>query len=157
MLLLRIVLTSTDTHVGGVCRTYLGLRAKDLFPAVSKGRLSAEVVTRGRMRAATLDLSKLPLLGATSALGHKRTLSSVRVMSALPPISDIRQCGLDVRKVPRADIRHPTRCACAVLHRSSTTKEVCHVKQDSNRTCRGVIRGWCCRAHPGHGQLRSLR
>jgi len=28
----------------------------------------------------------------------------VRVMSALPPMADIRQCGWDVREVPQADM-----------------------------------------------------
>ena len=31
-----------------------------------------------------------------SALGHEQTSRHVRVMSALPPIADIRQCGWDV-------------------------------------------------------------
>jgi hypothetical protein len=33
----------------------------------------------------------------TSAMGHEQTLSSVRVMSALPPKADVRPCGWDVR------------------------------------------------------------
>src|SRR6476659_8805955 len=41
-----------------------------------------------------------------SALGHMRTLSSVRVMSVLPPKADIRQRELHVRYVPIADIRN---------------------------------------------------
>ena len=61
------------------------------------------MVTRGRTRAATLDLSKLPLLGATSALGHKRTWCHVRVMSVIPFKADIHQRGLYVRLVPKAD------------------------------------------------------
>ena len=55
------------------------------------------------MRAATLDLSKLPLLGATSALDHKRTSRDVRVMSALPLKADIHQRGLHVCFVPCVD------------------------------------------------------
>ena len=39
-----------------------------------------------------------------SALGHERTQWPVRVMSALLPTADIRQCAWDVRKVPEADI-----------------------------------------------------
>jgi hypothetical protein len=39
-----------------------------------------------------------------SALGQKRTLSDISAMSALPPKADIRQSGLDVRFVPKADI-----------------------------------------------------
>jgi hypothetical protein len=39
-----------------------------------------------------------------SALGQKQTTRNVRVMSALPPIADIRWCRWDVRKVPEADI-----------------------------------------------------
>jgi hypothetical protein len=38
-----------------------------------------------------------------SALGHKRTLGSVRVMSALPPKADIETQSRDVRFVPKAD------------------------------------------------------
>jgi hypothetical protein len=34
------------------------------------------------------------------------------------------------------------------LTQAMPTKEVCHVKQDSNRTCRGVIRGWCLPRSP---------
>jgi hypothetical protein len=37
--------------------------------------------------------------------GH---LSSVRVMSALPPIADIRRCRWDVREVPIVDMRGPS-------------------------------------------------
>jgi hypothetical protein len=36
-----------------------------------------------------------------SALGQKRTLVLVKVMSALPPKADIRQCDYDVRFVPK--------------------------------------------------------
>jgi hypothetical protein len=43
--------------------------------------------------------------GEMSALGHEQTLSGVRVMSALAPKADIRQCRWDVREVPIADIR----------------------------------------------------
>ena len=39
-----------------------------------------------------------------SALGHWRTSRDVRVMSALPPITDIRQRKWGVRRVPLADI-----------------------------------------------------
>jgi hypothetical protein len=39
-----------------------------------------------------------------SALGHKRTLQDVLVMSALPPNADIAQHGRNVRFVPKADI-----------------------------------------------------
>jgi hypothetical protein len=39
-----------------------------------------------------------------SAMGHEQTSRDVRVMSALPSIADINQCGWDVRKVPIADI-----------------------------------------------------
>jgi hypothetical protein len=39
-----------------------------------------------------------------SALGHKRTLKHVRLMSALPPKADILHCDRDVRFVPIADI-----------------------------------------------------
>ena len=40
---------------------------------------------------------------AMSALGHERTKWPVRVMSALLPTADIRQCAWDVRKVPCVD------------------------------------------------------
>jgi hypothetical protein len=40
-----------------------------------------------------------------SALGQKRTLQSVRPMSALPPKADIRTHSRDVCFVPKADIR----------------------------------------------------
>jgi hypothetical protein len=40
----------------------------------------------------------------TSALGHKRTLSSVRVMSVIPLKADIHQRTLHVRYVPIADM-----------------------------------------------------
>ena len=39
-----------------------------------------------------------------SALGQKQTWEKVRLMSALPPKADIRQCSYDVRFVPKADI-----------------------------------------------------
>jgi hypothetical protein len=39
-----------------------------------------------------------------SALGHKRTLKRVRLMSALPPKADIAGHDQDVRFVPIADI-----------------------------------------------------
>ena len=35
----------------------------------------------------------------------KRTLQSVRLMSALPPKADMDQHGFDVRYVPKADIQ----------------------------------------------------
>jgi hypothetical protein len=40
-----------------------------------------------------------------SALGHKRTLQRVRLMSALPPKADIAEQDRDVRFVPKADIQ----------------------------------------------------
>jgi hypothetical protein len=40
-----------------------------------------------------------------SALGQKRTLGHVRLMSALPPKADIAERCLDVRFVPKADMR----------------------------------------------------
>jgi len=43
-----------------------------------------------------------------SALGHKRTLAHVRVMSALPPKADIGTQPCDVRFVPKADIVVPS-------------------------------------------------
>jgi hypothetical protein len=46
--------------------------------------------------------SKLEL--PMSALGHKQTLGSVRVMSALPPKADIETQSRDVRFVPKGDI-----------------------------------------------------
>jgi hypothetical protein len=39
-----------------------------------------------------------------SALGQKRTLRCILVMSALPPKADMDQYGRDVRFVPKADI-----------------------------------------------------
>jgi hypothetical protein len=45
-----------------------------------------------------------------SALGQKRTLGDVRLMSALPPKADIAGSQLDVRFVPKADI-----CSAAYL------------------------------------------
>jgi hypothetical protein len=41
--------------------------------------------------------------GAMSALGQKRTLKLVRLISALPPKADIVQLGGNVRFVPEAD------------------------------------------------------
>ena len=41
-----------------------------------------------------------------SALGQKRTLWLVRLMSALPPKADIGRRPLDVRFVPKANILH---------------------------------------------------
>ena len=43
-----------------------------------------------------------------SALGQKQTLAHVGVMSALPPIADIRQGNRDVRFVPKADMEQIT-------------------------------------------------
>jgi hypothetical protein len=40
-----------------------------------------------------------------SALGHKRTLTRLLGMSALPPKADIKTPSRDVRFVPKADIR----------------------------------------------------
>ena len=42
-----------------------------------------------------------------SALGQKRTLESVRAMSALPPKADIETQSRDVRFVPKAHIGGP--------------------------------------------------
>ena len=39
-----------------------------------------------------------------SALGHKRTLQRILLMSALPPKADMVQPDRDVRFVPKADI-----------------------------------------------------
>ena len=39
-----------------------------------------------------------------SALGHKRTLKRLSLMSALPPKADIRRRERDVRYVPKVDI-----------------------------------------------------
>ncbi len=36
-----------------------------------------------------------------SAMGQKQSSRHVRVMSALPPIADIRRCRWDVRLVPK--------------------------------------------------------
>ena len=41
---------------------------------------------------------------STSALGHKRTLGMVRLMSALPPKADMPEFEEHVRFVPKADI-----------------------------------------------------
>ena len=40
-----------------------------------------------------------------SAMGHKRTLECILVMSALPPKADMDQHDSDVRFVPKADFR----------------------------------------------------
>jgi hypothetical protein len=40
-----------------------------------------------------------------SALGHKRTLSDISGMSALPPKADIAERHSDVRFVPKTDMR----------------------------------------------------
>jgi hypothetical protein len=40
-----------------------------------------------------------------SALGHKQTFASQKVMSALPPGADISGYGWHVRFVPKADVR----------------------------------------------------
>jgi len=39
----------------------------------------------------------------TSAIGHKRTLRAILLMSALPPKADIAERHRDVRFVPKAD------------------------------------------------------
>jgi hypothetical protein len=39
-----------------------------------------------------------------SALGHKRTFAVHKLMSALPPIADIRSAKTNVRFVPEAEI-----------------------------------------------------
>jgi len=39
-----------------------------------------------------------------SALGQKRTLNRLHLMSALPPKADITECDRHVRFVPKADI-----------------------------------------------------
>src|SRR5215831_3706566 len=44
-----------------------------------------------------------------SALGQKRTLQCILVMSALPPKADIGSACRDVRFVPKADIHGPIR------------------------------------------------
>jgi hypothetical protein len=44
------------------------------------------------------------LSGGLSALGHKRTLCCIRVMSGLAPKADMVQRDRDVRFVPKADI-----------------------------------------------------
>jgi hypothetical protein len=47
-----------------------------------------------------------------SALGQKRTLHHVWLMSALPPKADIDGYGRDVRFVPKADIRNADHSVC---------------------------------------------
>ena len=50
-----------------------------------------------------------------SALGHKRTLIHVHMMSALPPKADIGTQSRDVRFVPKADIAGVRRQPVSVL------------------------------------------
>jgi hypothetical protein len=73
-----------------------------------------------------------------SALGHKRTLSSVRVMSALPPIADIRRMSWHVRFVPRADIRTTrfletqAECIPTINRTSRCRKHIAYCKRNSS-------------------------
>jgi hypothetical protein len=62
-------------------------------------------------------------------LGQKRTLTTTRAMSALPPIADIVQHGGIVRFVPKADL-----CTTAILVviRSQTLRNVA-ARQEENQ------------------------
>ena len=64
-------------------------------------KLQLNCLDKGR-RELSERCSKISAL--MSALGQKRTLRHVRVMSALPPKADMDQSGCDVRFVPIADI-----------------------------------------------------
>ena len=57
-----------------------------------------------------------------SALGQKQTLAQVDVMSALPPIADIRCCLSDVRFVPKADVS--SRSKATVYSITSSARDV---------------------------------
>src|SRR6516225_8704473 len=71
-----------------------------------------------------------------SALGQKRTLQCILVMSALPPKADMDQYGRDVRFVPKADI-----CSAAIR---TVTRSPCR------RRSAGAA------ARPGQAHLLSL-
>jgi hypothetical protein len=51
---------------------------------------------------------------AMSAMGQKQTSRHLHVMSALPPIADIRRCRWDVRFVPEADVEAEWDLVCLV-------------------------------------------
>jgi hypothetical protein len=59
-----------------------------------------------------------------SVLGHKQTFAMQQVMSALPPIADIRSANADVRFGPEADI--------------------CSAKQHVRFTRKRSVLGGCC-------------
>jgi hypothetical protein len=65
-----------------------------------------------------------------SALGQKRTSRRILVMSALPPKADIRQCGLDVCFVPKADMT--SRVECIFRQNSHLTKVVGAARGDQD-------------------------
>jgi hypothetical protein len=64
------------------------------------------------------------IAAAMFALGQKRTLAGLCIMSALPPKADIRQGNRDVRFLPKADIssvwkfKAPARSAFTGKYRS---------------------------------------
>jgi len=67
-------------------------------------------------------------------------------MSALPPITDIRQCGLDVRKVPEADIRLVA--SVAPKEKSEREPPVTIITGRSMVFCFGGRLGLSCRMRP---------
>ena len=68
-----------------------------------------------------------------SALGQKRTLEHVRVMSALPPKADIGTQSVNVRFVPGADKVH--RGKGSLLDHLVGTKDKRLGKGDTDRFC----------------------
>jgi len=56
-----------------------------------------------------------------SALGQKQTLGKVRLMSALPPIADIRTQPRDVRFVPKADVSSCSKRSYSITSSAATS------------------------------------
>src|SRR6516225_9055990 len=73
----------------------------------------------GRRNGVWIKLHRTNSDPAMSALGHKRTLECILVMSALPPKADIRTQSRNVRFVPKADI-----VQCGEKHRYSQLTSV---------------------------------
>jgi hypothetical protein len=71
------------------------------------GKFQIKVARRLFRRGLGIGIRAAQNMPLMSALGQKRTLQCIRVMSALPPKADIHRRKRHVRFVSKADIRPP--------------------------------------------------